>query len=86
MIGFVDRGVLAVRLPFDQMVSVWELLMPLMFENLCDAKRPMKNLINQSGGDVRLPLNSGARADIPGPPLWATTRHLGPPKNGAGIS
>jgi len=25
------------------MVSVWELLMPLMFENLYDAKRPMKN-------------------------------------------
>jgi hypothetical protein len=27
-----------------RMVSVWELLMPLMFENLYDAKKPMKNL------------------------------------------
>src|SRR5262249_16291669 len=43
VIGFVDRSVLAVRLPY-RMVNVWELLMPLMFENLYDAKRPMKNL------------------------------------------
>jgi hypothetical protein len=25
-------------------------------------------------GDVRLALNSGARADIPGPPVWANNR------------
>jgi hypothetical protein len=42
-----------------------------MFENLYDRKRPMKNLINQSEVDVRLALNSGARADILGSPLWA---------------
>jgi hypothetical protein len=45
--------------------------MPLMFENLYDAKGLMKNFINQSEVDVRSALNSGARADIPGPPLWA---------------
>src|SRR5262249_26522112 len=55
------------------MVSVWELLMPLMFENLYYAKRPMKNLINQSEVDVRLALNSGARTDILGSPLWANS-------------
>jgi hypothetical protein len=42
-----------------------------MFENLYDAKGLMKNFINQSEVDVRSALNGGARADIPGSPLWA---------------
>jgi hypothetical protein len=41
-------------------------------------------LINLERGDFRLALNSGARADIPGPPLWATARSRCAPARCAG--
>jgi hypothetical protein len=44
VVGFVDRGVLAVRLQFDQDGQCLVIAHAAMFENLYDAKSPMKNL------------------------------------------
>src|SRR5215831_17454224 len=75
VVGFIDRGVLAVRLPFDPDGQCLGIAGAAHVENLYDAKRPMKNLINQSEVDVCYAPNRGGRADIPGSPLWAICRH-----------
>ena len=60
----------------NELLVIWIALLPLAVFWLLSERQLRRPDADEAahpstaGGDIRFSLNSGARADIPGPPLW----------------